>query len=145
MGTSVPHMRVKRISRSDGKDSPKNNRKTGRMLYNHGVSFSNRMDEPMFKFPLTLTDVISLILWGFVVVAITIILKLKRRGWLTRLISSLILVPLPYLLYMRFVKHFDVFRIRFSAESFTGTTGTILFWAVIGFVVYSLYLFLWPD
>ena len=115
------------------------------MLYNQGTGFSKRSDVPMVNFSLTLTDIISLILWVFVVAAITKILKLKRRGWLTRVIVSLILVPLPYLLYIRYIKHFDVFGIRFSAESFTGTTGMVLLWAVIAFIVYNLYLFLWPD
>jgi hypothetical protein len=104
---------------------------------------SNRSDELMVNF--TLIDLFSFILWVFIVVAITKIFKLKRRGWLTRGLISLIIIPLPYLLYIRYVKHFDVFGIRFSAESFTGTTGMVLFWAVIGFIVYNLYLLLWPD
>jgi hypothetical protein len=115
------------------------------MLYNHGIRFSKRLDKPMVNFSLTIIDIISFILWVFIVVAITKIIKLKARGWLTRVIFSLILVPLPYLLYIRYVKHFDVFGLRFSIESFAGATGMVLLWAVIGFIVYSLYLLLWPD
>lgn len=99
----------------------------------------------MLNSSLTLTDIISLILGVFIVGAVTIILKMRKRGWLLRLLVSIILVPLPYLLYMRYVKHFDIFEIKLSAESFTGTTGLILLWAVIGLIVYNLLLALWPD
>jgi len=99
----------------------------------------------MENFSLNLTDVISLILWIFVVYAITKLLRLSRRGWLLRMVVSILLIPLPYLLYIRFIKHFDIFGIEFSAESFSGSTGLVLLWAVIGFIVYNLILLLWPD
>ena len=99
----------------------------------------------MENFSLNLTDVISLILWIFVVYAITKLLRLSRRGWLLRMVVSILLIPLPYLLYIRFIKHFDIFGIKFAAESFSGSTGLVLLWAVIAFIVYNLILLLWPD
>jgi hypothetical protein len=99
----------------------------------------------MANFSLNLTDVVSLILWIFVVYAITKLFRLSRRGWLLRMGVSIFLIPIPYLLYIRFIKHFDIFEIKFSAESFSGSTGLVLLWAVIGFIVYNLILLLWPD
>lgn len=99
----------------------------------------------MANFPLTLTDLISLILWVIVIYAITKIIKLKRRWWLIKILTSVILVPLPYLFYIKYVKHFDIFGINFSAGSFSGTIGMALLWAVIGLIVFNLYIFLWPD